>query len=129
MIYINLILVAFVVERTVEILVDSKLFAPLRSYIAKKAIPDLAVESQKPYFWWFCHSLSSCGYCMSVWVAGFYAVFFRIGIVEFSLMNWMINALLLHGLSNIIHVIYMIIYKGRVKYHHITYTKSTEDGL
>lgn len=129
MIYINLILVAFVVERTVEILVDSKLFAPLRSYIAKKAIPDLAVESQQSYFWWFCHSLSSCGYCMSVWVAGFYAVFFRIGIVEFSLMNWMINALLLHGLSNIIHVIYMIIYKGRVKYHHITYTKSTEDGL
>lgn len=129
MIYIKLLCVAFIVERTVEILVDSKIFAPLRSYIARRAIPDLDNSGSPSTFWWFVHSLSSCGYCLSVWVGAFYALFFNIKLVDFSIINWFCNAILLHGLSNLIHIIYMIIYRGRVNYHHITYNKSKEDGL
>ncbi len=128
MIIFILLCVAFVVERTVEILVDSKLFAPIRNYIATKAIPDEG--SKPPIFWKFIYDLTSCGYCLSVWVAAFYALFFTINIAENKYANFLINLMLLHGLSNIIHVVYMIVYRGQVKYIHLTIKEEDkEDGL
>lgn len=122
-----LICVAFVVERTTEIIVDSKLFAPLRNYLATKAVPDNLV---KPWFiWTFLYNVISCGYCLSVWVAAFYTYFSRLDLCDDKYSNYLVNAILLHGLSNIFHVLYMKIYRGQVKYLHLTLKEDKEDGL
>lgn len=126
MIIFQLICIAFAVERTVEIIVDSKIFAPLRNFIAHRAIPEDGASANP--IWKFLYDLTSCGYCLSVHVAIFYTIFFRIRYVQSDIVNFLVNVMVLHGLSNLLHVVYMIIYRGQVKYVHVT-MKDEEDGL
>lgn len=125
----ELLLVALAVERTTEIFVESKLFAPARQFIANKAIP-INPEQNASVFWSLFHDLTSCGYCLSVWVSIFFASFCHSKIISNPFANFIIVVMLLHGFSNLIHMIFMIIYRGRVMYMEITHTtKDKEDGL
>lgn len=124
----NLLCLALATERTVELIVDSKFFAPLRNYIAKRAVPE---DFDKTYSWWtfrgssrllftFLYGVTSCGYCMSVWVALFYTFMYQAPVVTNVYGNYLVNTVLLHGLSNLYHVLYMRLYRGQVNYTHLT---------
>lgn len=130
-IILTILCAAVITECTVEIIVDSKLFLPLRKYIANKAVPeDMSSQTRLPYMWWFLHGITSCGYCMSVWVGCFYAAFLQAPIVENIYINFFINGLIIHRLSNLAHVLYMRVYRGEVKYTHNTIKlEEQEDGL
>jgi len=57
----------------------------------------------------------SCGYCTSVWVAGFFGIWmpkFHVGNI---LIDWLIITFALHRLATWIHVAYELLKKGRVK--------------
>lgn len=107
--------VVVAVEATTEILVASKLFAPLRGWIARRAIPDepLPVPPIRQLCWAKLSELWGCGYCMSVWVAFFYCLLLgtaRTGPVD----NLLVCALIQHRLSNWLHVVTQLVTKGRV---------------
>ncbi len=113
-----IILILFIaivsVEAITEIIVDSKIFLPFRQFISKIALPD--IPTGKTTIFNFIHELISCGYCTSVWVAMFMTILLRLGgIVLFKpVVNEMILIFFLHRMSNLFHVLYQLILRGRV---------------
>lgn len=132
-----LIFLAVAVEALTEILVDAKITQNLRDWIFKRGNPyphnyrryrRLAKRARHCLrlhwrrlirttpLWSFINAIFKCGYCMSVWVAMPFACFGPnwFGFWFFPL-NWGINVLLLHRLSNWVHVVFMLVKKGRVR--------------
>ena len=70
----------------------------------------------------FVDKLTSCGYCCSVWVAG---VISAIEPAYFN--NVFLDAMLLHGLSNLYHVLYELTRRGRINSYDIKCTMAHED--
>lgn len=117
--------VVVAVEATTELLVESKLFAPLRNWVGKRAItvepetePTLRLMAWAKLF-----ELVTCGYCVSVWVALFYAstlpALWTSPLDETvargtHLINFLVRWLVLHRLSNWLHVVTELVRKGRV---------------
>lgn len=103
------------IEAITEILVDSKIFLPLRLYISKKALPDIPTGKSTIYN--FIHELISCGYCTSVWVSMFVTMLLTFNDIRIfkPIINEMILVFCLHRLSNLFHVLYQLILRGRVK--------------
>ncbi len=127
---IYLTLAAIAAERATELVHSSKIFAPLRDKIALLAYPpDAAPVSLQPYGYnWlmrkitmFLNAMLACGYCLSVWVAAFFALF-----LSSNLSNWVFNLLLIHGGSNAYHVLYERARKGRVRTYDLTITIGDE---
>ncbi len=110
-----IIVLIIATERATELLVESKIFEPIRLMIKRWAYPldQMPSESYYQYFKVMLDYLSTCGYCVSVWVGFFFALFspmmFKIWII-----NWFVMGLFLHGASNMYHVLYELLRRGRV---------------
>lgn len=92
-----LCLLPIVCEATTEIIGASTLFKPMRNWIIKKKIP-------------FFSELFKCKYCLSVWVSAFICCigWITLGLgVNIVLLGGLI--LVVHRLSNILHLIFDII--------------------
>lgn len=110
-------ILSVVVEAVTEILVASELTDPFRRRWKEWAYP---VDSPPPdtYFQkfkvWF-DKLISCGYCTSVWVAGFFGIWCPKFDFGHWLINWLVVVFVLHRVATWVHVAYELIKKGRVK--------------
>ena len=111
-----------VTEAVTEIVVDSKLFLPFHSFVGRKAYPaDAPPPTGVRKLWVFLGALTSCGYCFSVWVAGVISLLMP-GCL--SVFVWFAYTMLIHRLSNFIHIILQLIKRGRVKSYDLNLTLS-----
>ena len=92
-------------EAITEIIVKSNLFIPIRKYFFER-------RNNKLSNW--IHDLLDCGYCTSVWIGWFTAILFLdyINIVD-GYVEWFFLGLVVHRLSNVLHDILDIIYRGK----------------
>jgi hypothetical protein len=112
---LTILLVSLGVEALTELCIDAKIFEGVRQYIRKIAYPDgEPTASFKQKTATFLTNLIGCGYCFSVWVAGFVAIFYTIPLTYYGLVNWLLSMVIFHRLANIFHVVYAIVKKGRV---------------
>jgi hypothetical protein len=128
-------ILVIVVEAITEILVDAEITNGFRFSIKKWAYP-IVEEGQKPVPpAWYKTKLAylvTCGYCTSVWVAGAFAFFAPPTILGYwphrgeRFIDWVIATAVLHRLSNWLHVLFMLVKKGRVKTHDILF--KVDDG-
>lgn len=125
---LTLLLLVIATERMTEIIVDSKLFEPLRmaarrwAYDENKPPEDnlwTNIKIKLDY-------LINCGYCTSVWVGGGMSIFLPYTITKEWGYNVVVSALVLHGLSNLYHVVYELLRRGRVNTIDLTYRNSGE---
>jgi len=92
---LQIIIVVLAIEAITEIISSSAIFEPLRLFFYNKK-------------WNFLHSLSTCGYCTSVWVSMPFAVLFPFQLLPvYSIFNQCTNIIIsvffYHRLSNVIH--------------------------
>jgi hypothetical protein len=134
------VLLVIAVEAVTEILVDAKITEGLRTAVRRRAYPETAVGAAEPAIgaagWRFLAELLSCGYCASVWVAipvasvapwvhDFSGRYFEQGrhtpgwAVFSWCANWLLDILILHRLSNWLHVAFSLFKKGRVRTYDI----------
>lgn len=114
---ISILLIAIVVEAITEILVASELTDPLRKKWKEWTYPSDKPpnESLLQYFMVWADKLISCGYCTSVWVAGFCGIWCPKLHVGNAFIDWIFISFALHRISTWIHVVYELVKKGRVK--------------
>lgn len=115
---IVLALLALATEAVSEILTSSELTEPFRSRWKKFTYP-LDEPPSDTGFQKFCvwlDKLISCGYCTSVWVAGFFSLFCP-PLVENWVFNWLCTVFIVHRLANWLHVCFKLLQKGRVDTH------------
>jgi len=134
MIYFKWFILIIVVERITEIIVASKIFAPLREAISKRAflgpsrtpsfVPDILRNFGQAIIS-FISKVISCGYCTSVWI-GLLISPFADKIFENAIADWLIVAIFLHGMSNLYHVFYQLLQNGRVWTFDIMLKKAEE---
>lgn len=114
------IMLIIATERATELIVESKIFEPIRLRVKRWVYhndappPDTFFQHLKVMLDYLLH----CGYCVSVWMGGLFALFTE-RYFEPVYLNWFISALFLHGMSNIYHVVYELIRKGRIKTHDV----------
>jgi len=115
-----LIILIIATEALTEVVVASEfpLFLELRTRLAQLAIPDTPRRDVKQYLIVAVYKLFSCGYCFSMWSAGFFG-FFAPKLLENGFINWMCLTFVLHRLSNWLHVLYELVRKGRVHSHDV----------
>lgn len=102
-------------ERAVELIIDSKIFEPLRMAIKRWAYPDTPpVDNMMQHLRVMLDYLLNCGYCLSVWIGAIFALFAP-PVFESRMVSWFVSTLVLHGGSNFYHVIYELVRRGRVK--------------
>ncbi len=108
-------LLVLATEATAEIITSSKLTDPIRGWWKKWTFPTDYPPPDTPlqHFKVFIDSLIGCGYCTSVWTAGFFALFAP-SIIPGWLWNWLVMTFAIHRLANWLHVLYERIRKGRV---------------
>ena len=120
----NILLLAIVVERITEIITSSE----ISDIIFKNRLKRHLFNASRPSggimrsVLLFVDKLTSCGYCCSVWVAG---VISAIEPAYFN--NVFLDAMLLHGLSNLYHVLYELTRRGRINSYDIKCTMAHED--
>lgn len=109
-------------EAVTELLVDSDIFSPVREFINKRGFANPAAPIvAKSQFWSFLARMLKCGYCTSFWAALPFSIFTPWLLLtnrDYYLMwfvNYAISVFILHRGSNWLHVVYMLIKKGRVK--------------
>ncbi len=127
---LRMLLLVVVVEAITEIMVSSKIMDPLRQRFFRLAFPfprDDAEFRQRPVMA-FIYGLISCGYCFSVWVGAVAAFMAPAWFTAEPVLNWSINALVLHRLSNIFHIVLMLTMKGRVRTYDVALTLKLEDS-
>jgi len=135
MVYVKMVLIFYILkmlglaiatEAITEIGTSSDIIAPwqkrwrLWTYPLDAPPPENPTKFHK--FKVFINSLWSCGYCFSVWVAG---VFAFLGIypdasVFICIPWWVVNWMLIHRLSNLIHILFELIKRGRIKTYDLT---------
>ena len=137
-----LVICVIATEAATEIIVESKLFQPFHTWVRGIAYPEDAPppDTRKRKFFVFLDALTSCGYCLSVWVGHWFAVLlpgypgFPIGPAASSFgyirswvytllvtyLFWQAYGMLVHRLSNVWHDTYMIWKRGRVRTHDLT---------
>lgn len=114
------IMLVIATERSTELVVTSKIFEPIRFLIKRWVYPS---ESPPPdtVFQRFkvkIDYLLNCGYCVSVWTGGIFALFAE-QYLESPYANWFVSALFLHGMANLYHVCYELLKRGRIKTHDV----------
>jgi len=114
-------------EAITEIIVDSEIMEPVRSFIFLKSLTssEPAVSTVQP--WAFIHRLIHCGYCASVWVA-MAAAMLAPWVVGYWVLNWLVMVFVIHRLSNFFHIVLQIIKKGRVRTYDLEIKRVTSDG-
>lgn len=112
---ISILLMALVVERVTEIVVDSKIAEPIRSALFKWSLIDPTKPIKRSaYFKEYVAYFIKCGYCFSVWVGAAAALVLPISFfdnLQYSgvvavILKWGLSALTYHGLANWIHVFF-----------------------
>jgi len=105
-------------EAVTEIIVASEfpLFLWIRTRLSFIAVPDTPRNNFRHHAVVAIYKLLTCGYCFSVWTAGFFALFAP-KVFDHAFLNWMCATFLLHRLANWLHVFYELVRKGRVKSH------------
>jgi hypothetical protein len=105
-------------EAVTEIIVASEfpLFEWIRTRLSYSALPETPRTDFRQYCIVAIYKLFTCGYCFSVWTAGFFALFAP-SLLEFWFLNWVLMLFVIHRLSNWLHVAYELLRKGRVKTH------------
>ncbi len=133
-----LLMLAVVTERISEIIVDSKLFSPIRDWIKQCAYTDPPrPDSRLQRIRVMLDYLMNCGYCVSVWVGGIISALainyshqeFIERFFLFDFINWVMYAVLLHGMANLYHVIYELIKRGRVHTYDIMLKVNKEEDI
>jgi hypothetical protein len=140
------VLSAIAVEAISEIITSSDLTFGFRSWLNRLAFPDVphgvsSLDKSNSAITrlisliefialrisaWF-YKLISCGYCTSVWVAAGISIALPKPVE--GILGWVLCVFVVHRASNLIHVIYELIKKGRVKTFDIMYQKNGEaDG-
>jgi hypothetical protein len=117
------------VEAITEIITSSTLTEPARMWYKSKlyrtdAPPRTGVLQ---YFFVFLDKLISCGYCTSVWISGLVSFLVFPQIIEDPVWNFALLTFSVHRMSNLLHVCYELIRKGRVKTHDFL-MKFTDDN-
>jgi hypothetical protein len=108
----NVLLLAIIVERSTELITSSEISNMifknrLKSYLFDPSAPPY--DSLLRRFLLFFDKVTSCGYCCSVWVAFVVTIFSP---VYFDVLIF--DVVLLHGLSNLYHVLYELLRRGRI---------------
>lgn len=122
---LHLVMLIIATERATELVVSSKFFEPLRVAVKRLAYPidnpppDNAIQQFKIALDYFVN----CGYCVSVWVSAFIAYL----AMEHHEFNWLLLMFFLHGASNLYHVLYELLRRGRVKTYDIVLKTTTPD--
>lgn len=115
-------------ERAVELVIESKIFEPLRILIKRWAYPDIPpADNIRQHFRVMVDYLINCGYCLSVWIGAIFATFAP-PVFESYVVNWIVSTLVLHGGSNIYHVIYELLRRGRVKTYDVNLNVQISDS-
>lgn len=104
------LLAAIVVERLTEIITSSDIAAMVYKDRLRLYLYSIQKETWLRSILVFIDKLTSCGYCCSVWVSA--GVSFIAEARFFD--NFIMNTMLLHGLSNLYHVLYELVKRGRV---------------
>ncbi len=140
---INYIIFALVTEAITEILVDAKITDGFRALIFNKAYPVSQIPKPGPAGWVWFNNLITCGYCTSVWVAMPWALvvpwlyhppinlatgYSYSDELKGCIVNWMLNVMILHRLSNWLHVLFMLLKKGRIKTYDVAITDNSGGG-
>ena len=105
-------------ERTAELVVTSKFFAPFRNLIAKIAVWHLGtprcVIIRRPFK--FLSDLISCGWCTSAWTSLLFSMFLpgQKLLVGISYDNAVVKWFALFGLANLFHSCFELVHRGRV---------------
>jgi len=116
---IQLLLAAVAVEAVVEIIIDSEIFAEVRAYIKDLCYPaEPRANARVAYCFYKLNYFANCGYCMSVWIAAFAAIFCSVRLSGYWFVDWILSLFIIHRVSNLYHVLFMLIKHGRV--HTIT---------
>ena len=134
-------------EAATEIIVDSKLFGPLRNKIGNMAYPkDMPPQDTRNsrLIIWF-HSLVTCGYCLSVWVSGLFVLlmpgypsvlidsrrspqwYWMFCDIILIIATWLAYLLVAHRVANWLHVRYKLLERGRVVAHDYTIKSVNEE--
>lgn len=118
---ITWLLYTIAVERSAELIVDSKIFEPLRRMIKSWAysVDKPPEDNLYQHFKVMVDYLFHCGYCVSVWVSAFFAYFNIQNVSEHWVINYMVTILALHGSSNLYHVLYELLRRGRIRTHDV----------
>lgn len=117
-------------ERATELIVESKIFEPLRLRVKRLVYPgdapppDTFFQHVKVMFDYLLH----CGYCVSVWMGGFFALFAE-RYFEPIFLNWFLSALFLHGMSNLHHVGYELARRGRIKTYDVMFKVAIDESI
>lgn len=117
-----MVVISIVVEAVTEIITSSELTKPLRgwwsrlTYSIDEPPQDTYYQSFKIWF----DKLIGCGYCTSVWVAGFFNIWSPNVLTGDNFVDWLINTFSTHRIATWIHVIYELVRKGRVQSHEIS---------
>jgi hypothetical protein len=123
------ILLVIACEAVTEIITSSKITDPVRLWWKEWTYPadQPPVDTLIHRFKVFIDSLVSCGYCTSVWISGFFAIFAPqiFGVV---FVNWLVMTFAIHRLSNWLHVIYERVRRGRVFEIDVNLTEN-KDGI
>jgi hypothetical protein len=106
-------MLSLVVESITEIVVDSKIFEPLRAAIFRWSL----IDPTKPiprsaYFKEYIAYFIKCGYCFSVWVSAAVSLFFPVALFQFAwfgnfldlVVQWACSVFVYHRLANWLHV-------------------------
>lgn len=135
---VRLFFLVIATEAVTEILVDAKITEGLRQRIRCKAFPWVPEGQELPsprLFWIFIADIAGCGYCASVWVAmwwGLFAPTFFSWEGNWSVLliawviNWLLAVVVLHRLSNWLHIGFSLLKNGRVRTYDIKLVNITE---
>lgn len=135
---ISLLLGTIAVEAVTEIVVDSKLFFGLRTWLYPKNFDEvsasrLAIVIQHARLFLF--NLLNCGYCSSVWISAIVAyltldMYNLGGLNHLSVwIKWLGITFVIHRLSNWLHVVYEYVRKGRVLTIDVTHRQDVSQPL
>lgn len=117
------IMTIIAIEAITEILVTSALLdiIGLRTWATNKAMPPDGDFSKARWYHAALYKLMTCGYCTSVWMS-FAAAWLLPGewFAIYPLDNVVIKAFALHRLSNLAHVLFELMKRGRVRTYDVT---------
>lgn len=124
-----LLLLSIATEAVTEIIVAASITDPIRKWWKELTYnpnyPPKDTYTQRVKV--FIDKLLSCGYCSSVWVAGLAAIWAPI-IIQYIIPNWLIATFVIHRCANLLHVVYELIRKGRVKTQDLLIKVSIEEN-
>lgn len=115
-------------ELCAEYSIGNNIQTVVRKHIEKVKLgkSNTKLLSIKACFWWWLYSITSCGYCFSVYAAFTVTIAYQIPITGYVLVNYFLTAVLVHRLSNLFHNILSKVSTERMKY--LTITMDKQDG-